>query len=259
MHYKTGLACAIALVLLAGCKSAEPVATSADVPTMTQTAAPIAGYTAISDSLGTDPAIDALIAPFRQRLEAGVSEEIGTTTVHLQKGGLESGLGNMAADAMLMVANTLTERPVDLALTNNGGLRVPIAKGPITVGEIYELMPFENMMTVLELSAVQVDSLAQDIADARGEPIAGFSFTIDEATGKVHDLMVANQPLARDRTYRLVTSDYLANGGGRIAAIWQPISREDLNMLLRDAFIEYIRNEGTISPATEGRITLRTP
>ena len=259
MHYKSALACLIALVLVAGCKSTAPVATSVDAPAMTQTAAPTAGYTAISDSLDPDPAIDALIAPFRERLEAGVNEEIGTTTVHLQKGGLESGLGNMAADAMLTIANTLTDQPVDLALTNNGGLRVPIAKGPITVGEIYELMPFENMMTVLELSAVQVDSLAQDIADARGEPIAGFSFTIDEATGNVHDIMVANQPLAHDRTYRLVTSDYLANGGGRIAAIWQPVSREDLNMLLRDAFIEYIRAQGTISPAIEGRITMRTP
>lgn len=226
---------------------------------MAQVAPPTAGYTAISDALQADPTIEAIIAPYRQRLEAGVNEEIGTTTVHLQKGGLESGLGNMAADAMLQVANTLSGKPVDMALTNNGGLRVTISKGPITVGEIFELMPFENMMTVLDLSATQVDSLANQLAAARGEPIAGFSFTIDEATQKAHDILVNNQPLSADRTYRLVTSDYLANGGGRIAAIWQPLGREDLNMLLRDAFIEYIRGEGTISPAVEGRITLRTP
>ncbi len=245
--------------VLAGCKSAEPVATSAEAPEMMQVAAPVAGFTAISDSLQPDSAVEAMIAPFRERLAAGISEEIGETTVHLQKGGLESGLGNMAADAMLSVANSIAATPVHMALTNNGGLRVSIAKGPITVGEIYELMPFENMMTVLELSSVQVDSLAQQLAAARGEPIAGFSFTIDEPTRTAHDIMIGDAPLAADSTYRLVTSDYLANGGGRIAAIWQPLGREDLSMLLRDAFIEYIREKGTISPEVEGRIRYREP
>ena len=240
----TGL---LLILLLAGCKSSEPAASYqiADAP---------AGFTAISDSLPADPEIDDLIAPYRTRLEEAVTEVIGQAAVQLQKGGLESTLGNMSAEAMLKVANRVAAEPVDMALTNNGGLRVPIQKGPITVGKVFELMPFENMMVVLELTAVQVDSLAQQLAAAGGEPIAGFSFSFDPETGVAGNIEVAGAPLDPVQTYRLVTSDYLANGGGRIRVIWDPVGREDLNMLLRDAFIEYIRETGTINPVLDGRI-----
>ncbi len=117
-------------------------------------------------------------------------------------------------------------------------------------------MPFENMMTVLSLTAVQVDTLAQQLARAGGEPIAGFSFKIDPTENRAIDIHVGDSPLDASKTYRLVTSDYLANGGGRISALWQPVAREDLNMLLRDAFIEYIRAKGTIDSQPDGRIVV---
>ena len=236
-------------ICLLGCKSSEPAAPLfiEEVPT---------GFSAISDSIETDAEVEAIIAPYRERLQERITEVIGTATVQLQKGGLESSLGNMSADAMLEVVNNNTETPVDMALTNNGGLRVPISKGPITVGKIFELMPFENMMTVLSLSAVQVDTLAQQLARAGGEPIAGFSFMIDPTANRAVDIHVGDSPLDASRTYRLVTSDYLANGGGRIPALWQPVAREDLNMLLRDAFIEYIRAKGTIDSQPDGRIAV---
>lgn len=232
-----------------GCKSTQPDAALQLVE------AP-AGFTVIGDSLDPDPAVEALIEPFRQRLTEATSEVIGNAEVLLQKGGLESGLGNMAADAMLIVARDRYDTSIDMALTNNGGLRVSIAPGPITVGEIFELMPFENMMTVLGLTGVQVDSLAQQIAAARGEPIAGFTFKINEETGSAFDILVGDEPLQADKVYKLVTSDYLANGGGRFSAIWQPVNRKDLNMLLRDAYITYIRDTGTINPQVTGRISL---
>ena len=236
-----------------GCKSTQPA-------TPLQIAEAPAGFSVIGDSLPADPGIDHLISPYRARLEQAINEVIGQTDVQLQKGGLESNLGNMAADAMLQQANKYASTPVDMALTNNGGLRVAIAPGPITVGEIFELMPFENTMVVLELSGAQVDSLAQQIAAAGGEPIAGFSFLIeekenDEEANRATNIQVNNAPLDLARTYRLVTSDYMANGGGRLSALWHPVNREDLNMLLRDAFIAYIRTTGTITTKPDGRIS----
>ena len=249
---RLGLPVLLLLLLLAGCKSSEPAVPYqiADAP---------AGYTPISDSLSADAEMEALIAPYRLRLEDAISEVIGQAEVQLQKGGLESTLGNMSAEAMLQVANRIASQPVDMALTNNGGLRVPIQKGPITVGKVFELMPFENMMVVLELTAAQVDTLARQLAAAGGEPIAGFAFSFDEETRVPAEIQVAGAPLDPARTYRLVTSDYLADGGGRIGVIWDPVAREDLNMLLRDAFIEYIRTTGSINPVLDGRIRHTRP
>jgi 2',3'-cyclic-nucleotide 2'-phosphodiesterase (5'-nucleotidase family) len=144
-----------------------------------------------------------------------------------------------------------------MAMTNNGGLRVPIGPGPITVGQMFELMPFENMLSVLVLTGPQVKALCDQLAEMRGEPIAGFSFRI-QAVGEdrvAEDILIGGEPLELDARYRLVTNDYLANGGGTITPLHEPMAREDLPILLRDAFIDFVRHLGIIEPELEGRIT----
>ena len=211
----------------------------------------------MADSVEADAEMEALVAPYRDRLQSSIEEVIGEATAQLVKGTPESPLGNMAAEALLRVVNRWVDEPVDMSLTNNGGLRTPIPAGPITVGKMFELMPFENMMVVLELDAAQVDSLTQQIARRRGEPIAGFSFVIDATTRRARDILVNGQPLDSSRTYRLVTSDYLANGGGGMPALWTPTGRQDLTMLLREAFIEYVREKKIIEPMLDGRIVVK--
>ena len=233
--------------LVSGCRTSQPTTplALAELPV---------SYTEMTDSVTSDPALDAIIKPYRDRLEASMNEIIGEATAQLVKGKPESPLGNMAAEALLQEVNQWLDTPIDMALTNNGGLRTPIPQGPISVGKMYELMPFENLIAVLELNAVQVDSLAQQIARLGGEPIAGFTFTIDSTTRSARNILVNGQPLDENRTYRLVTSDYLANGGGGMPALWNPLGRQDGTMLLRDAFVEYVREKKIIEPMLDGRI-----
>jgi 2',3'-cyclic-nucleotide 2'-phosphodiesterase (5'-nucleotidase family) len=237
---------------LAGCRTTAP---APEAP-WHLASAPVT-YTVMGDSLPADPAMEAFVAPFREQLEARVNAVIGHAAAPFEKGQPEAPLGNLAANAMLAEVQTHVDRPVDMALTNNGGLRIPLNAGPITVGLIYELMPFDNMLSVLDLTGVQVDSLAQQLARLGGEPIAGFSLAIDGR--RAVDVRVAGQPLDPARTYRLVTSDYLANGGGNLPALWSPAGRQDLGVLLRDAYIGYIRRQGTITPEVDGRTLRRTP
>jgi len=186
-----------------------------------------------------------------------IQQVIGEAAGIFSKAVPEGTLGNFAADAMLWAANSHLPAPAHMALTNNGGLRVPIGSGPITTGQMYELMPFENMLSVLVLTGSQVQELCNELAEKRGEPIAGFSFHIGfENDHRVaRDIMVQGQPLEREEEYRLVTTDYLANGGESLSTLQSPVAREDLSILLRDAFIGYIRHLGVIEPKMEGRIT----
>jgi 2',3'-cyclic-nucleotide 2'-phosphodiesterase (5'-nucleotidase family) len=214
-------------------------------------------YTLILDSIADDPAMDALVAPFRDRMDAEIREVIGRAAVPLVKGSPEGTLGNFATDAMLWAARRATDLPVHMAMTNNGGLRVPIAEGPVTVGQMFELMPFENMLSIVTLSGGQVAQLADQLAAARGEPIAGFSFRIETAEGGAvaRDLLVGGRPVEPGAEYRLVTNDYLANGGGTFTALHEPLARADLPVLLRDAFIAYVRAVSVLRPQVEGRTT----
>lgn len=243
------LAGAVCLVLLAvGCRSSatvlQPSLQASDV-----------SYVALTDSIPADPEMATLVAPFRDQLSERTSEIIGTATAALTRSrGWESSLGNFAADAMLTVVQRHTDRPVHMALTNNGGLRIPnVGPGAITVGTIYELMPFDNMLTILDFTGVQVDTLAQQLARRNGEPIAGFSFTVNPATRQATNIRVGDAPLDPAQTYRLVTSDYLANGGG-VSVLQSEVPREELPVFLRDAFIQYIRDQQTLTPVEDGRI-----
>jgi len=215
------------------------------------------GYTVVADSIAGDPDLEELIAPYRARIGEEVRQVIGEAAVLLSKAVPEGTLGNFAADAMLWAARRGSSEPVHMALTNNGGLRVPIAPGPITVGQIFELMPFENMLTVLTLTGAQVQELANALAARRGEPIAGFSFRI-EASGDglvAGDLLVGGAPVDPGAEYRIVTNDYMANGGEDLAPLLDPLAREDLPILLRDSFIGYVRELGVVRSEIEGRIT----
>ena len=234
--------------LLFGCRSSVESLTPSSV-----------SFTETTDSLAPDPELDAIISPYREQLEERINEVIGEATAVLNKDGrYETTLGNMAADAMLHVINKNPNANVDIAITNNGGLRVPINPGPITVGKIFELMPFENTMVILEYDAAGVDSLANQIARRSGA-IAGLSFTVNTESRTATDVKVGGQPLDSNRRYKVVTSDYLANGGGSLTILRNPLDRTDTPLLLRDAFIEYVSDTKTITPKLDGRIQTTLP
>ena len=235
-------------VLLAACSSGTALLEDPGPPQVE------ASYTVVGDSLEGDAAMEALVAPYRAQLAEQMDRVLAQAPAPLTKGTPEGDLGNLAADAMLAEAERLTGEDYDLAVGNNGGLRVPIAAGPVTLGSVFELMPFENFLVVQELTAAEVDTLAQQLARAGGEPVAGLSFVIRE--GQAQTVRVQGQPVEADRTYRLVTHNYLAYGGGEMPVLWgrEDVTRE-LPLSLREAFVRYFERLGTLQAPTSGRIT----
>ncbi len=123
------------LVALAGCRASRPVPELAPEPYGVHEQA--VSFTELGDSLAADGAMEGLVAPYRDQLADRIGEVIGEATATFVKGQPEAPLGNLAADAMLADAQQWVDAPVDMALTNNGGLRVALNPGPITVGMIY--------------------------------------------------------------------------------------------------------------------------
>jgi 2',3'-cyclic-nucleotide 2'-phosphodiesterase (5'-nucleotidase family) len=235
--------------------AAQREAVPAEHPRLAVREAPVT-FTIVSDSVSEDPEMEALVAPFRDQMGERIREVIGEAGGPFLKGWPEGSLGNFATDAILSAARKRYPDSVHMALANNGGLRVPIAAGPITVEKMFELMPFENLVSVLTLTGSQVEELAQVIAADGGEPISGWSFRIDTVAGErvARDVRVGGLPVDPETRYRLATSDYLAGGGGGFDFLPSALDRTDLALLVRDAFIEYIRERGTIEPRMEGRI-----
>lgn len=212
------------------------------------------GFTEVDDGIDAAPDIEAMVAPYRKELEEQLAEVLARAAGDFFKDDPEGTLDNLVADALLHVVQALAGDTVHVALLNDGGLRVPVAEGPILMRHAYELLPFENFVTVISLTGVQLERLAGEIALTRGEPIAGWTMELDG--DHAVNVRVGSDPVDPGRTYRLATVDYLVNGGGTWTVLWEAgaQAREDLEVLIRDVFVAYLREQGTVTPLLDGRI-----
>lgn len=182
---------------------------------------------------------------------------IGYSTNFLNKSraGAESLAGNFFADALLAMGKKL-DPEVQMSIATKGGIRSEVKQGPITIGSMFELMPFENTVTILELSAKDITILANFIAKTEGQPISGFTLNIKD--GKPIDLRIGGKKLDLSRTYKLVTYDYLANGGDHIEGLSSPIKRTNSNIRVREGLIDYVKSETekgkNINTQLDGRV-----
>jgi 2',3'-cyclic-nucleotide 2'-phosphodiesterase (5'-nucleotidase family) len=195
-----------------------------------------------------------LIAPYKLKLDSQMSVVIAITTTKLIKDKPESNLGNLLCDASVWYAGQHYDKPIDICVMNYGGIRLgSIEAGNITVGKVYELMPFDNMIDVLELKGNKINELLQLVAAADGWPLSGVSMQIEN--GKAINIFIGNMPLDTNRTYTLVTSDYVANGGDKAEMLKQYEKRTGLNYLLRDAILNYVKEQKVLTITTHGNIT----
>ncbi|MFN3444708.1 MAG: 5'-nucleotidase C-terminal domain-containing protein [Bacteroidia bacterium] len=206
----------------------------------------------IADSLQLyDTAIANMIAPYKQKLDAQMNEVIGEAESTLTKELPDGTLGNFVADACLVYAQN-NNATADFCVLNSGGVRIPtIQKGSITVGKIYELMPFDNMIEVVELDGTACKELFAWIAKWKGAPVSGIELTLEN--GEATNVKIKDEPFNESKTYFVATTDYIANGGDG-ANMFAKGKRSNYNYKLRDAIIDYVKTKQTIKADNNGRI-----
>lgn len=210
----------------------------------------------IDQQVGADSAIIRYYQPYKDKMQAEMNRVVGQTDVALTKpSNPETLMGNFFADAMLKEG--LKKDPaIQFTLATKGGLRTTFPKGDITVSHIYELMPFENELVVLELSGESVQQVIDFIAKKGGQPVAGIRMKIRD--GKAYDVAIAGQPFDPTKTYHLLTYDYLADGGDELESLRHPLERREINQRVREALFDYIsdltRQGKKITAQLDGRI-----
>lgn len=206
-----------------------------------------------------DPEIEAMIAPYKTELDAEMNQVIGEAAAEMTKAKPEGALGNWMSDLLYEEINELMGEKIDFATVNYGGIRIPaIPKGDITRGKIYELMPFDNMVTVLYVDAETARQFFAKVAEDEGIPISKqVQMQIKDRT--LQSVTVNGQPIQDDKIYKIGVSDYVANGGDD-CSFFIGKKREDLGVFLRDLIIEHVEEETAagkkIDAAADGRINI---
>jgi len=212
----------------------------------------------VDSTIVADPDYVNFYAPYKKQLETEMNRVVGHAAVSLTKSreAPETLLGNFFADVLLAAARA-QDPEAEFSFGTKGGLRIELSQGPITIGNLFELMPFENEIVILELSGEKVLELARFIAVTGGQPVSGIRMAIND--GQATNVRINGKPVDTGRTYKLVTYDYLANGGDNSRGLTDPVSRTNLGIKVREALIDYVTNEARagneINVQLDGRIT----
>ncbi len=205
-----------------------------------------------------DSTIAATIQPYRQKLQDEMDVVIGHSDKRLVEAKVESLLGNFVSDAILIQSGLHYPEKIHFSVINNGGLRAPLPKGPVNIGNVYELMPFENLLYILELNGAQTKSMFDNMASGKNVAVSNSVVIIEE--NRPVKIFIDGAPFDQNKHYVLAVSDYLAQGGGGMDFLKEAKLLATLDVKIRDLIIDHIKqleaNGETVNAEIEGRVKL---
>ncbi|RFP90290.1 multifunctional 2',3'-cyclic-nucleotide 2'-phosphodiesterase/5'-nucleotidase/3'-nucleotidase [Rhodobacteraceae bacterium 63075] len=173
----------------------------------------------------------------------------------------ECEMGSLIADAML---DRVKGQGVEVAIQNGGGIRASIGAGPVTMGEVLTVLPFQNTLSTFEVTgATLLGALENGVSQVeegagRFAQVAGMRYAYDAsrpAGERVSDVMVGGAPLDPEKVYKVVSNNYVRSGGDGYKMFRDARNAYDYGPDLADVTAEYLAEQGPFTPYTDGRIT----
>lgn len=267
----TGALLLVSLALTGLSASAQTTARPAPARTPADVHARVS-ETVVDSTIPDDPAVDKMLEVYAPKVRA-LDVVIGKLKGELRKGGIGSGsMGNFVTDGIRQEASRKLGKPVDLAVTNGGGLRKSvISEGELRVRDIFELLPFENALVAVDLTGAQVLDLL-GVAVSHRDAQAGARIKYKTGANKQPEmetvrLLVNGQEKEIDpaKTYTVVSIDYLMNRRsskpsateGDYSILRAAKNINPIGLTIRDAMINYVKSETAagreIRPNLDGR------
>lgn len=195
---------------------------------------------AVNNEFNSDSNFLSMLKVYRDSVDKNMDEVFAYSKDELLKELPNSNLGNFLADAYLWAATNYTKRTIDVAFMNHGGIRVNrIPAANITRRNIFEVMPFDNTLVIINLKGSLLKSYLDFLAaDGGGGGVAGLTYQIKDK--KATNILINGYPLDPDKVYSMANSDYAVDGGGGFTA-FKSLEQNRTNYLQRDAILDYCK------------------
>jgi 2',3'-cyclic-nucleotide 2'-phosphodiesterase (5'-nucleotidase family) len=207
----------------------------------------------LSASVSGTPAIESMIAPYRAQMDGTLKVQIGEAKGNFKRYGTkdtESTLNNLIADATLWSARR-TNPKVDFAVMSSGTPRNHIMAGTIKVEDVFYALPFDNKIDIVEVSgkqALEMLTIQRRPTDNKRHAISNVTYTLLKNFGPIKDVVIGGVPIDLSRKYIVAVNDYMAEGSSGFTML-PGNPRTQTGVLQRDALIDYIKTQGTITPS----------
>ena len=205
---------------------------------------------------GEDGTLAASLRPYQDSVRAEMGSTVFRTDRVIERLGdkdVESALGNFVAEVVRTTAKG------DIGIVNEGGIRAPLPKGAVTVGDVVSVLPFDNTVVAVPMKGDEVrwllDFVARRVGKGGFAQVDGVSFIIRD--GRAASIRVGGRALKSERVYRVATIDYLLEGGDGYTqfarATGGPVERT--GVVLHEAAADFLRRHPDYKFRTDGRIT----
>jgi 2',3'-cyclic-nucleotide 2'-phosphodiesterase (5'-nucleotidase family) len=185
-----------------------------------------------------DTALINFLNPYYRQMAATMDKVIAISDVELIKKQPSCNMGNFFSDIVKVTAASEFNTSVDLAIFNHGGMRLTsLAPGNVTVGKVFELSPFDNLIVILKLDGKTLQDFLNLSAAKGGWPVSGATYIIKDK--KATNVLISGKAIEENKTYNVATIDYIANGGDE-ADMLRSIPQLNKNIIMRDAIIRYL-------------------
>lgn len=191
--------------------------------------------TTFADDVRPDKAMASFVESVNASIAPLTARVLGQATTTLTRSrDRDSPLGSWTADVMREATGA------DFAFQNPGGLRADLEAGPVTVGDVYEVMPFDNQIVTVRLTGDQVRELLENgVGPSTCVQVSGISFAFDPSRPRgqrVADVTLpGGRPLEPGRLYVVAVNDFMAQGGDGYRMLAEGKDLKDTGILVRNA------------------------
>ncbi len=231
----------------------------------------------LDNSIVPDPGVLARIKELAAPIEELKVRQVGETTAAIDGSRencrvRECEMGNLVSDAIL---DRVKNQGVGIVITNGGNLRASVDQGPVTMGEVLTVLPFQNTIATFQLSGrdlvAALENGVSQLEDGAGRfaQVAGLKYSFDRSVapnqGRVKSVEVTEDgkwvPIDPAKTYGIVTNNYVRGGGDGYELFGtKAVNAYDFGPPLEKVVADYIAKlGGDYTPYTDGRITDASP
>ncbi len=174
-----------------------------------------------------DPELMAKIEPYRAGIDSLYNREIFRLVADGPLNGRSKALQQFTAEFITARGEKLLGKPVDVAIGNKGSLRTTWSPGAVSEGAVLDMMPFRNRLVVIELKGSDLIETIK-VMDARG----------GDTIGGITDI----ERIDPNRTYKVATIDYLANGGDYMTPLTRGVRLAEGRRWVFEELLDYLKD-----------------
>lgn len=172
----------------------------------------------IGPGLAEDPEVAAIVAAFAAPLEALRQRAITTLPNALDIAGCRIGacpFGTLVAATLRRAAHGTPADGATIGLMNAGGLRVGLAAGPLTLGQVLDALPYGNTLATATLTGADlVDTVIHGLTMAgRGGYAQWAGLRLNGLTIEVEAPNGSWGPIDPAARYLVATNNFVRSGG----------------------------------------------